>query len=343
MSRAEVTLVCKMNFEVSPKQPKSRRILVIDDDKDSLEILLEPLRWEGYDARGVTTESEAHKLIESWIPHIVILDWMAPSMAGLRVLKSVRERLSHVSCVFVSENSSTEAIIEALDSGADDYIVKPFVPLELLARIRSQLRIRDLHEQLLFANEKLKELVDTDDLTGLYNMRSLYQRLDFEMERGRRFHRDVCVVMMDMDYFKTVNDGHDHLFGSYVLSEVGKIIRANTRNIDIPARYGGDEFLMVLTETNHAGAMYFCERLRENIEKTTFRNGEDSMKLTASLGFAITIPGENISARELVRRADHALYEAKRAGRNQVAHYKPDAAPVVEIKSAAHKRRKAAG
>lgn len=301
------------------------------------------MRWEGYDARGVTTEAEAHKLIESWIPHIVILDWMAPSMAGLRVLKSVRERLSHVSCVFVSENSSTEAIIEALDSGADDYIVKPFVPLELLARIRSQLRIRDLHEQLLFANEKLKELVDTDDLTGLYNMRSLYQRLDFEMERGRRFHRDVCVVMMDMDYFKTVNDGHDHLFGSYVLSEVGKIIRANTRNIDIPARYGGDEFLMVLTETNHAGAMYFCERLRENIEKTTFRNGEDSMKLTASLGFAITIPGENISARELVRRADHALYQAKRAGRNQVAHYKPESAPVVEIKSAVHKRRKAAG
>lgn len=332
-----------MSFEVSTKQPKSRRILVIDEDKESLEILLEPLRWEGYDARGVTTEEEAHRLIESWLPHIVILDWLAPAMAGLRLLRSVRERLSHVSCVFVSENSSTEAIIEALDAGADDYIVKPFVPLELLARIRSQLRIRDLHEQLLFANEKLKELVDTDDLTGLYNMRSLYQRLDFELERGRRFHRDVCVVMMDMDYFKTVNDGHDHLFGSYVLSEVGKIIRANSRNIDIPARYGGDEFLMVLTETNYAGAMYFCERLRQSIEKTTFRSGEDSMNLTASLGFAITVPGENITARELVRRADRALYDAKHAGRNRVASYSPEAAPVVELKMAAHKRRKAAG
>lgn len=343
MRRAEVTLVCSMSFEGSIKQPKSRRILVIDDDKDSLEILLEPLRWEGYDARGVTSETEAHKLVESWIPHVVILDWIAPSMAGLKVLCAVRERLSHVSCVFVSENSSTEAIIEALDAGADDYIVKPFVPLELLARIRTQLRIRDLHEQLLFANEKLKELVDTDDLTGLYNMRSLYQRLDFEMERGRRFHRDVCVVMMDMDYFKTVNDGHDHLFGSYVLSEVGKIIRANTRNVDIPARYGGDEFLVVLTETNHEGAMYFCERLRENIQKTTFKNGDDSIKLTASVGFAITIPGENISARELVRRADHALYDAKRGGRNQVSFYKSDVASVVELKSAVQKRRKAAG
>ncbi|WP_413576726.1 diguanylate cyclase [Bdellovibrio sp. HCB290] len=329
-------------FETGNKHPKSRRILVIDDDPDSLEILLEPLRWEGYDARGVTTESEAHKLIESWIPHVVILDWMAQSMAGLRVLRTIRERLSHVSCVFVSENSHTEAIIEALDSGADDYIVKPFVPLELLARIRSQLRIRDLHEQLLFANEKLKEMVDTDDLTSLYNMRSLYQRLDFEMERAKRFGRDVCVVMMDMDYFKTVNDGHDHLFGSFVLSEVGKIIRACTRNIDIPARYGGDEFLVVLTETNHEGAMHFCERLRENIEKTTFKNGDDSIKLTASLGFAITVPGESISAKELVRRADHALYDAKRRGRNQVCHYHPEENKVVEILPPALSRKKTA-
>lgn len=332
-----------MSREGTIKHPKSRRILVIDDDHDSMEILLEPLRWEGYDARGVTTEAEAHKLIESWIPHVVILDWMAPSMAGLRVLKTVRERLAHVSCVFVSENSSTEAIIEALDSGADDYIVKPFVPLELLARIRSQLRIRDLNEQLLYANERLKELVDTDDLTGLYNMRSLYQRLDFEMERAKRFNRDVCVVMMDMDYFKTVNDGHDHLFGSYVLSEVGKIIKASTRNIDIPARYGGDEYLVVLSETNHEGTMQFCQRLRENIEKTTFRAGEDSIKLTASLGFALTIPGESISARELVRRADHALYEAKRSGRNRVCYHKPEISKVVELKVGSQNRRKVSG
>ncbi|MNS90559.1 Response regulator PleD [compost metagenome] len=332
-----------MSFETGNKQPKSRRVLVIDDDRDSLEILLEPLRWEGYDVKGVSTEAEAHRIVETWVPHVVILDWMAPSMAGLRVLKSVRERLAHVSCVFVSENSSTEAIIEALDAGADDYIVKPFVPLELLARIRTQLRIRDLHEQLLYANAKLKEMVDTDDLTGLFNMRSLYQKLDFEMERGKRFGRDVCVVMMDIDFFKTVNDGHDHLFGSYVLSEVGKIIRANTRNIDLPARYGGDEFLVVLTETNYAGAMFFCERLRDSIAKTTFVSGEDSIKLTASLGFAMMVTGETISARDLVRRADHALYDAKEKGRNQVSYYQVEPSKVVELVPPATKRKKAAG
>lgn len=329
--------------QVKPATASSRRILVIDDDPDSLEIIMEPLRWEGYDTRGVTNAEEALSLIESWTPHLVILDWLMPSMSGVKILRTIREKLIHVSCIFVSANSSTEAIIEGLDAGADDYIIKPFVPLEFLARVRTHLRIRDLHEQLLFANERLKELVDIDDLTGLYNMRSFYQRLEFEMERAKRFNREVAVVMMDMDYFKTVNDGHDHLFGSYVLSEVGKIIKSNTRNIDIPARYGGDEFVVVLSETNHEGVMNFCQRLRQNIAKTTFRNGEDSINMTLSLGFAVYLPGEVINARELVRRADHALYESKHGGRNQVQYYKPEGAQVLEIKKASSSRKKAAG
>lgn len=302
------------------KSARSRRILVIDDDVDNLNILLEPLKWEGYDARGVSKLHEALLLFESWRPHIVLLDLKSDRM-GVVALKQIREVLPLASCIFISDDSSTESIIEGLDAGADDYIVKPFVPLELLARVRTHLRIRDLNEQLHLANERLKELVDTDDLTGLYNMRSLYQRLEFEIERARRFGRAVCVVMMDMDFFKRVNDGHDHLFGSFVISEVGKIIKANTRNIDIPARYGGDEFLVVLTEMTHEGSQYFCERLRKSIENTDFTNGEDSIRLTISIGYALAENGENITARELVRRADHALYEAKRAGRNRVCYY----------------------
>lgn len=327
------------------KIPKERKILVIDDDSDSREIILEPLRWEHFDARGVSSGIEALKLMETWIPNIIILDWMIPGVSGLQILQTLRAHYPHVSCIFISGNSSTESIIEALDSGSDDYIIKPFVPLELLARIRTHFRIRDLHSQLLFANERLKELVDTDDLTGLFNMRSFYQRLDFELERGKRFGRDVCVVMMDMDYFKTVNDGHDHLFGSYVLSEVGKVIKINTRNIDIPARYGGDEFLVVLMEVDHRGALLFCERLRKAIEERTFVSGEDSINLTISLGFAITVRGEDITARELVRRADHALYEAKHEGRNQTRFYTPETDKVRELrpKTAGLPKKPAAG
>lgn len=297
-----------------------RRILVIDQDEQSLGVLLEPLRWEGYDSKSETSLKAALKIARTWQPHIVIIDSPIHQEA-LKALGIFKRKLPHTSILLISDESKTESIIAGLDSGADDYIIKPFVPLELLARIRTQLRIRDLSQQLILVNERLKELVDTDDLTGLFNMRSLYQKLEFEIERGKRFHRGVSVIMMDMDCFKSVNDGHDHLFGSYVISEVGKIIKECTRNVDIPARYGGDEFLMVLTEVNYEGVLHFCERLRKTIESKTFRNGNDSIKLTASIGFAITKPGESVSAKELVRRADNALYHAKRTGRNRVSNF----------------------
>lgn len=301
--------------------PQNRRIFVIDSDPASLEIILEPLRWEGYDCRGATNEHEALNVLASWVPHIVLLDWLKPIETSVELIRSIKDKFPHVSCIFVSNDSNTESIIDGLDAGADDYIVKPFVPLELLARIRTHLRIRDLHEQLMIANEKLKELVETDDLTGLSNMRSLYQKLEYELQRARRFGREVSVVMMDMDNFKDVNDGHDHLFGSFVLSEIGKIIKQNTRNIDLPARYGGDEFLVVLTETSEEGCRHFCERLRQAIESYEFISGQDKMMLTTSIGFAVSDPLEQITARDLVRRADHALYEAKRSGRNKVCKY----------------------
>lgn len=300
---------------------KSRKILVINDDPQAIEVIIEPLKWEGYSILGVHSLEDGLLQLESWAPLIVILD-LKEKDQRLRAVGKLRELRPHASILLLSDESSTESIILGLDSGADDYIVKPFVPLELLARIRTHLRIRDLHEQLLYANEKLKELADTDDLTGLLNMRSLYQKLDFELQRARRFGRQVCVIMFDMDHFKGVNDGHDHLFGSFVISEMGKIVRANTRNIDIPARYGGDEFLIVLTEVNFEGAHFYCERLRKAVEGTFFRSGDDEIQLTISVGFAITEPYENVSPKELVRRADHALYEAKETGRNRVCYYR---------------------
>lgn len=308
-----------MTWEHNPNS-NTRRILVVDQDSQSLGILLEPLRWEGYDTKGETSIKQALKVAVAWSPHILLLDTRINPEA-LKAIEIFKKKLPLTSILIISDDPATESIISGLDSGADDYIIKPFVPLELLARIRTHLRIRDLTQQLIYVNERLKELVDIDDLTGLFNMRSLYQKLEFEIERGKRFSRDVCVVMMDIDHFKTVNDGHDHLFGSYVISEVGKIIKQSTRNIDIPARYGGDEFLVVLTEVSYDGAMLFCERLRKFIEKTTFRSGTDTIDLTASLGFAITKPGEVVSARELVRRADNALYHAKRTGRNKVCFF----------------------
>jgi two-component system cell cycle response regulator len=308
-----------MILELKKTDPKDRRILVIDDDTDSLSIIAEALRWEGYTVQTAFSGAEGLELIQNWQPDLILLDVNMPGMNGIETLKGLRLKQQYVSVMFISGNTSTEHVTEGLDSGADDYIPKPFDPLELLARVRTQLRIKDLNDQLREANERLKELVDTDDLTGLFNMRSVYQRVESEIQRARRFSRQVCIVMMDMDYFKTVNDGHDHLFGSFVLSEVGGIIRKSIRNIDLGARYGGDEFLMILTETNAEGAAKFCERLRQSIGSHLFKNGKDEIRLTCSIGFAITRPGDSqTDARGLVRTADHALYEAKRAGRNCV-------------------------
>lgn len=300
--------------------PQDRKILVIDDDPDSLSIISEALRWEGYQVQTAISGPEGIDLIARWQPDLILLDVNMPEMDGIETLQDLRKQEQYVSVMFISGNTSTDHVIRGLDSGADDYIPKPFDPLELLARVRSQLRIKDLNDQLRSANERLKELVDTDDLTGLYNMRSIYQKIDTELQRAKRFGRQVCIVMMDMDHFKSVNDGHDHLFGSFVISEVGAIIRRSIRNIDVGARYGGDEFLMVLTETNCEGALKFCERLRENIEKYEFKNGRDAIRLTTSIGFAITSPGDDYTDPQgLVRAADHALYESKHKGRNQVS------------------------
>ena len=249
------------------KDPKHRPILVLDEDPETLELMLEPLRWEGYDVRGLTSPTEASEFLNYWKPQMIIVDPDFAKTDGLEYLNSLQGCLDSTSLIVVSANKATDRVTQCLDLGASDYIASPFIPLEFLARVRSQLRFMDAKEELLAANRELKELVEIDDLTGLFNMRSIYQKLEFEMERGKRFKRTVSVVMIDMDKFKLVNDGHDHLFGSYILSEVGKIIKASTRTVDIPARYGGDEFFIVLSEVPLAGIEMFCERLRKKVEQ----------------------------------------------------------------------------
>lgn len=304
------------------KDPRNRPILVLDEDPDTLELMLEPLRWEGYDVRGLNSLKEASEFLNYWKPQMIIVDPDFSQEDGLQFLNSVSGYLDSTSLIILSSNSSSEQIAQCLDLGASDYIVSPFIPLEFLSRVRAQLRFRDAKEELMEANQKLLELVEIDDLTGLFNMRSIFQKLEFEMERGKRFNRPVTVVMIDMDRFKSVNDGHDHLFGSYVLSEVGKIIKASTRNVDIPARYGGDEFLIILSETPLSGVEQFCERLRKRVEQMIFAQGKDSIQMTLSIGHASTMGLEaSLTPKELVRRADQALYQAKHEGRNRVIGY----------------------
>ena len=293
------------------------RILVVDDDQDSQEIMSSVLQWDGYDVQTASSGHDAIEKMRDWDPCVVLLDMNMPGLSGIDTLRQLHKKEHYVSVMFVSGRSGTEDIIQGLDAGADDYICKPFDATELLARVRTQLRIVDLTHQLVAANKKLKQLVDTDDLTGLFNMRSLYQKLDFELERGRRYKRSVVALMMDLDDFKNVNDNNDHLFGSYVLSEVGKIIKENIRSVDFAARYGGEEFLIILTEPTLEGARAFSQRLGQCIAEYDFRQDDSFIQLTTSIGFAITDPKNcELDGRALVRSADRALYDAKKKGKN---------------------------
>ena len=300
-----------------------RKVLIVDDDPHMSELMTVVLQTEGiYDLKVVESGEATLKTIGDWKPDLVLLDINMPGISGLEILSLVRRHEDHMGIILVSGNSDTEDVIEGLDSGADDYICKPFNPHELVARVRTQLRVKNLTDQLSKANKKLEALVEMDELTGLYNMRSMYQHLDLEISRSRRLKTGVCVAMMDMDHFKRVNDDHSHLFGSFVLQQVGKIIKGSVRDVDYGARYGGDEFMMVLSATNYTGSQAFCDRIRRKIETYEFNNEDHKINLTASVGFAIYLPGEfgaeNLSSKEVLKWADRALYNSKEKGRNRV-------------------------
>ena len=298
---------------------QEKRILIVDDDPQSVKITRFALELENYIVEVADTGEKCIEKIESFYPHLVLLDINMPGLNGFDTIKYLRTHKQYISIIFLSADSNTDSIVKGLDSGADDYICKPYKMDELRSRIRCQLRIKDIRDELTIANIKLTELVDIDDLTGLYNMRSLYAKLENELGRARRNGTSFAVVMLDMDHFKKVNDEHDHLFGSYVLAQVGKLIAKNIRNIDFAARYGGDEFIIVLTDTDIEGVTLFTDRLREEISETEFKSDLHMAKITTSMGFALTPKRPfGYSAKEIVREADRTLYDAKFSGRNCV-------------------------
>lgn len=297
-------------------------ILIIDDTKPIRQQILDTLR--GTDLFSAYFEAtngiEGFKTLLSEKIDIVLCDVEMPGMDGFKFLSMVnsREELRDIPVLLLTSHEEMATKIRGLKQGASDYVTKPFSPEELLARVNIHLKIKTLQDNLKESNQRLLQLSLTDPLTELNNRRHLMELLGNEFERTRRTNDPCAFVMIDLDHFKRVNDTYGHQQGDVVLRATAREIKRQLRQYDSAARFGGEEFALILPETSPKDAVMVAERLRQSLCDMQFTGSIAELTITASFGIA-TIPYEKIaSIEDLIRLADDALYTAKNNGRNRV-------------------------
>jgi diguanylate cyclase (GGDEF)-like protein len=221
--------------------------------------------------------------------------------------------------VLVTVKSDSASRVEGLKIGADDYVCKPFDEQELLARIDAMLRIKKLHDQVNSARARLERVSVHDELTGLYNYRYLHSRFSEEFKRAERYHEPLGCIVLDIDGLKTHNDAEGRAVGDKVIVDVSEVIRNTVREIDVVARFGGDEFLVALPSTHFAGSVALAERLwREITEPRLAKTAGTRRRISVSIGVAL-YPSRDVRTKDaLLRAADAALVQAKRDGGNRI-------------------------
>ena len=299
-------------------------ILVAEDDPVARKILKRTLITEGHEVVSVENGRKAFDLFKERFFPIILTDWMMPEMNGLELCRAVRNHKTsgYVFVIILTSKDSKKDIVTGLNSGADDYVNKPFNPPELKARIKTCMRILELERSLKKANENIRILSITDPLTKCYNRGYIMDRLPQEINRAIRYDRALSLVLCDIDHFKKVNDTYGHQAGDKVLIEFVYSIKQSIRQeLDWIARYGGEEFLIVLPETGPEGALIMAERLRNTISNNKFIVHEKAFHITSSFGisgFDSASSDENISSEVLINVADQHLYQFKLEGRNRV-------------------------
>ncbi len=285
---------------------KPKRLLIVDDEASFCQFLETLLSAKGYQVVTETDSDNVMALLQGRRFDVLLLDLVMPKIHGLELLERIREHWNVLPILIVTGHGGGDATLEAMRRGATDFVTKPVDVSHLDLRIRAAYDL-----------EQARRLANTDGLTGLYNHRYLHQRLEQEIERGERYSRRLSLVMADIDHFKDYNDSFGHRGGDAILIAVAETLREVSRASDIIARYGGDEFIVVLPETPADEARVMAERARQQIEELPTPGGDGSKGVTLSLGVASLSP--IISSKEaLIESADSALYEAKRSGRNRV-------------------------
>lgn len=313
--------------------PSGLRLLAVDDDPMSLKLLERTLTRAGHRVSCAHDGREALQIALEENPQAVIADWMMPELDGLELCRALRriECGQDMYFLLLTGRDDENRVVEAFDAGVDDYVAKPFNPRILLARLKGGQRVIELRAkveadrqimmqqvaELGILTRKLRTAALTDALTELPNRRYVMKRLEQEWESSTRTGRPLSVIMVDIDHFKKVNDQHGHDVGDVVLKETANVLRKNSRQGEEPARLGGEEFLVICTNTTLAQARVYAERIRIAIERNQIQCGSLTHGVTVSLGVAERTAGlANHDA--LFKAADEAVYAAKNNGRNQV-------------------------
>lgn len=300
-------------------------ILIIDDTRSTRDELASYVSAAGHKPLLAESGLEGLRMLREHRPGLVLLDVIMPSIDGFKIAQMIKaEMRGFVPIILLTARTDFDTRRRGHKAGADDFLSKPVSADELVIRIDAMLRIKLLTEQLEAANTKLAELADTDGLTGVANRRRLDQVLDLEHERSRRYRRPLGVLIVDVDFFKKINDTYLHSVGDLVLKAVAGAIRDMLRRTDLCGRFGGEEFVVIAPELTGEGAVVLAERVRQHVASLRVDAGPGAdgqpreVRVTVSIGVAAFDRGADTPIAELLKRADAALYQAKAQGRNRV-------------------------
>lgn len=299
-----------------------RTLLIIDDSKAVRQQIIETLKNVNLFQEILQAENgiDGFKVLVENHVDIILCDIEMPGIDGLKFLALLQSRddLRDKPVLMLTSHSDVETKVRGLQSGASDYVTKPFEPTELVARIKIHLQLKKLQDELKESNKRLLELSQTDPLTHLYNRRHLMDVLEVEINRAKRKGQPCSLIIADIDHFKQINDHYSHQTGDEVLVCVAKLLAGQMRAYDLAARYGGEEFCLVLPDTDMPTALVAAERIRTSTEAMICKPELKDLKLTISLGVACFSNDSDETLDSLMSRADKALYRAKENGRNQV-------------------------
>jgi two-component system chemotaxis response regulator CheY len=320
MSKPEVVERELLVNDAAAAASQDLQVLVVDDSPVYRKLVEHALEGGPHSLLFAKSGREALELYARYLPALVITDWMMPDLSGLDLCQRLRADVhrGYTYIILLTSIAEKDNVVKGLAAGADDYLTKPFDPAELLARIGVGRRIIDLHRQVDAKNKLLEEMAHSDPLTGLPNRRAIEEWAGRQLRGAARHGFPYWVVLADLDGFKSINDTHGHDGGDALLQKFAEILKTVIRASDICGRLGGDEFLLVITHVEADSIHKTVERFRQKLAEQQFQLGEEKVTITASFGIAGFHGKEILDFNTLVRRADKALYAAKRAGRNLV-------------------------